>query len=120
MDRTDIISFCLTLKNTYQDAPFRDEHQLVISHRENRKVFVWFFEAGQNEYVRFRCKKEEGEHLIRSFPQFQKGFSYKEVCWLEVPLYKVPPEDILKEIITESFELTRPEKRKKPTSWYFT
>lgn len=122
MDRREIISYCLTFKNAYKDLPFRDQSQLVINHRENRKVFAWFYEVKGEEYVRFRCSKKSGEAWEQKGEQFHIGFFYEDVCWIEVALNgeKILTEEVVKELAEESYELTKPHKRRKSSSWYFT
>lgn len=121
MNRGEIISYCLSLKNSYADFPFRDQGQLVINHRGNRKVFAWFYEAEGKEYVRFRCSKKSGEYWEQRNDEFHIGFHHKETCWIEVPLHRegVLTEEVVKELVEESYQLTKPDKRRKSASWYF-
>ena len=122
MNRGEIISYCLALKNAYEDLPFRDQSQLVINHRENRKVFAWFYEIKEEEYVRFRCSKISGERWEERSVQFHIGFLHEEICWIEVSLcdVEVLTEEVIKELVEESYKLTKPHKRRKPASWYFS
>lgn len=113
MEREEIISYCMTLRNAYKDIPFRDEKQIVISHKGNRKVFAWFYEVREKEFVRFRCHKESGEKWVQTFPQFHMGFSYEEAYWLEVPLEtEVLSRELIENLTGESYEITKPEKRR--------
>ena len=41
--RKEIIEYCLTFVNAYEDYPFEDKNWCVIRHRDNRKVFAWIF-----------------------------------------------------------------------------
>lgn len=122
MNRGEIISYCLALKNAYEDFPFRDRSQLVINHRENRKVFAWFYEMKGEEYVRFRCSKISGKYWEQKGDRFHIGFFHEDICWIEVALNReeVLTEEVVKELVEESYELTKPHKRRKPVSWYFT
>ena len=42
--REDVIKFCKTFKNAYEDYPFHDPNWTVMRHRENKRVFAWIFE----------------------------------------------------------------------------
>ncbi len=39
--KQDLIQYCLTYKDVYEDYPFRDHEWAVIRHRKNKKVFAW-------------------------------------------------------------------------------
>lgn len=120
MGREEIIAYCMSLKNTYKDTPFRDGRQIVVCHKGNRKVFAWFYEEREKEYVRFRCRKESGEKWIQRFSQFHMRFPQEEICWIEVPIEaELLTGEIIENLTEESCELTRPEKRKNPYGWYF-
>lgn len=122
VNRKEIISYCLTYKNTYQNTPFRDKSQLVISHKGNRKVFAWFFEEAEGTYVRFRCKKESLSCYEAISGYLRRGFQFEDVYWIEIPIKHCPDisEDILKGIIEESYQISKPGKRRKSIRWYFT
>ena len=36
--RGEVIAFCSTFKNAFEDYPFKDPNWTVMRHRENRKV----------------------------------------------------------------------------------
>ena len=122
MNREEIISYCLTYKNAYQNIPFRDHSQLVISHRGNRKVFAWFFEETEGAYVRFRCKRESLSCYEAVSGYISKGFQHEDIYWIEIPLKHCPEisEDILRQMIEESYQISKPGKRGKSIRWYFT
>lgn len=122
MDRKEIISYCLSYKNTYQNIPFRDGSQLVVSHRGNRKVFAWFFEKEEGAYVRFRCRKESLSGYEAVSDCIRRGFQHEDIYWIEIPItYCMEiPQDILRQMIEESYQISKPGKRGKSTRWYFT
>lgn len=122
MNREEIISYCLEYKNVYQNIPFQDDSQLVISHRGNRKVFAWFFEETGGAYVRFRCKEESFSCYEAVSGDIRRGFQYEDICWIEISLNhcREIPEDILRQMIEESYQISKPGKRGKSIRWYFT
>ena len=50
-NREELISYCLTFKDTYPDQPFHDPNWTVIRHRGSRKVFAWIFEREGRTWV---------------------------------------------------------------------
>lgn len=49
--RKDIIDFCLSLKNTYEDYPFHDFNWTVMRHKDNKKMFAAIYEHMGNIWV---------------------------------------------------------------------
>ena len=41
--KKDLITYCLTYKDVYEDYPFRDHEWTVIRHRGNKRVFAWIY-----------------------------------------------------------------------------
>lgn len=39
-EKQEIIQYCLTLKDSYEDYPFHDPNWCVIRHKKNRRVFA--------------------------------------------------------------------------------
>lgn len=122
MNREEIISYCISYKNVYQNAPFEDKSQLVISHQGNRKVFAWFFEEEGQNYVRFRCKEESLSAYEAMSAYVRRGFHYEDVYWIEVSISccEKIPEELIRKMIEESFQVSKPGKRSKSIRWYFT
>ena len=54
-NREELISYCLTFKDTYPDQPFHDPNWTVIRHRGSRKVFAWIFEREGRTWVNVKC-----------------------------------------------------------------
>lgn len=120
MGREEIIAYCMTFKNTYKDNPFRDEKQMTVNHKGNRKVFAWFYEDRGKEYVRFRCHRKSGEKWAQMFSHCHVGFTYEEVCWIEVAMEEeLLTHEMIKNLAGESYELTKPEKRRESYDWHF-
>lgn len=133
MNAAEVIAYCMTFKNVYQDLPFRDEKQIVIRHRGNRKVFAWFYEEKGVKYVRFPCSKEPEEQWLTACGLIEKDIWEKNIKWLRVRLNNgqetereapekeeaIPCREALKIIATAGYEMTKPDKKRKSSSWYF-
>lgn len=42
-DREAVLRYCLSLPDTYQDAPFHDENWQLVRYRKNKKAFAWTY-----------------------------------------------------------------------------
>ena len=47
--REAVLSYGLSLPDTYQDAPFHDENWQLVRVRKNKKVFLWTYERNSEK-----------------------------------------------------------------------
>ena len=66
--REDVIKFCKTFKNAYEDYPFHDPNWTVMRHRENKRVFAWIFEREGKIWVNVKCDPEWIDFWRKAFP----------------------------------------------------
>ncbi len=53
--RQDVIDFCLSLDDTYEDYPFHDFNWTVMRHKSNKKMFAAICERMGNIWVNVKC-----------------------------------------------------------------
>ena len=53
--RQEVIDFCLSLDNTYEDYPFHDFNWTVMRHKGNKKMFAAIYEHMGNIWVNVKC-----------------------------------------------------------------
>ena len=41
--REEVLKYCLSFPDTYQDAPFHDENWQLVRYHKNKKVFSWTY-----------------------------------------------------------------------------
>ncbi len=41
IEKKDVVAYCLTFREVYEDYPFHDPNWCVMRHKGNRKVFAW-------------------------------------------------------------------------------
>lgn len=110
--REEVIEFCLTLNEAYEDKPFRDPNWTVIRHRANRKVFAWIFEREGHIWINVKCDPQWRDFWRDAFASVLPAYHLNKEHWNSVILDGSVPEDDLKRMIEESYELTRPKKGK--------
>jgi len=49
--REEVLKYCLSFSDTYQDAPFHDENWRLVRYRKNEKVFAWTYFREGRDYV---------------------------------------------------------------------
>lgn len=111
--KRDLITYCLTYKNAYKDNPFRDHEWTVIRHRENKKVFAWIYCRNGELCINLKCAPEWTEFWRNAYPGVLPGYHLNKKYWNTVVMNGTVPEEEVKRMIGESYDLTREEHKKK-------
>jgi predicted DNA-binding protein (MmcQ/YjbR family) len=111
--RQDAIDFCLTLMSTYEDYPFDDDNWTVMRHKGNKKVFAWIFEREGHIWINVKGKPEWNDFLRRSFNSVLPAYHLNKTHWNSIILDGSVPDENICDMITESYELTKPKRKRK-------
>lgn len=105
-EKKEIIKYCLTLKNSYEDYPFHDPNWCVIRHLKNKKVFAWIFEKDGYVWVNVKCNPEWRDFWREAFESVVPAYHLNKKHWNSIILDgSVPDKDICR-MIEESYDLT--------------
>lgn len=122
MTRQELIDLCLTYPDSYEDYPFDKDAAgavwTVMRHLSNKKSFALIFERG-GLCVNLKCEPARADLLRQLFDGVTAGYHMNKEHWNTVYVNQDVPEDVLRELIEHSFQLTAPKKRKKqqPDEW---
>lgn len=106
--KKDLIDYCLTFQNVYEDYPFRDNEWAVIRHRENKKVFAWIYRRNGEVCINLKCAPEWIEFWRGAYPDaIRPGYHLNKKYWNTVALVGSVPDEEIKRMIGESFDLTK-------------
>ncbi|MEG2215488.1 MAG: MmcQ/YjbR family DNA-binding protein [Oscillospiraceae bacterium] len=116
MTRRELIEYCLTFPDAYEDYPFRDNGgselpTAAMRHRLNGKVFALILERG-GLCANLKCEPFRADFLRRVYEGVTPGFHMNKEHWNSVFPNSDVPEDELHAMIYESWQLTRPKSRK--------
>jgi len=109
MTRRELIDYCLTYPDAYEDYPF-DEipgaagSWAVLRRRSNKKSFALIFER-DGLCVNLKCEPMRAELLRRVYEGVTPAYHMNKEHWNTVRPDLVPPEE-LRSMITHSYELT--------------
>ena len=101
------IAYCLTLKDVYEDYPFRDPNWTVIRHRANKKVFAWIYEKDGRIWINVKCDPQWRDFFRSAFPSVVPGYHLNKEHWNSIILDGTVPEKEIRKMIGESYELTK-------------
>jgi predicted DNA-binding protein (MmcQ/YjbR family) len=104
--RAELITYCLTYPEAYEDYPFRDHQWTVIRHRKNKKVFAWIYERDGKVCINLKCDPEWVEFWRNAFSGVLPGYHLNKKYWNTILLDGSVPDEDIRRMIGESFDLT--------------
>lgn len=104
--RGEVIAFCSTFKNAFEDYPFKDPNWTVMRHRENRKVFAWIFEREGRIWVNVKCDPQWRDFFRNAFSSVVPAYHLNKTYWNSIILDGTVPEAEIRRMIGESYDLT--------------
>ena len=110
--RKEVIDFCLSLENTYEDYPF-DVNWTVMRHKDNKKMFAAIYEHLGNVWVNVKCDPNLSYMWRNTFESVVPAYHMNKYHWNSIILDGTVPVDDIKNMIFDSFELTKSEKKRK-------
>jgi len=117
MTRQELIDFCLTFPDAYEDYPFDNIADAgawtVMRHRTNKKSFALIYERNGKLCVNLKCDPFEADFLRQAFADVTPAYHMNKVHWNTVTLGGDVPEKELKRMVGNSCDLIKPEMRKR-------
>ena len=118
MTRQEIIDFCLTFPEAYEDYPFDDivneNACTVMRHRRNKKSFALIMRHGSDWYLNLKCDPMEADFLRSIYRSIIPGYHMNKTHWNTVilgggsPCGSDVPKEELRRMIERSYELIKP------------
>lgn len=109
--RQDVIRFCMTLNNVYEDYPFRDDNWTIMRHRGSKKMFAAIFERQGKIWINVKCNPDFAYMWRSSYEAIVPAYHMNKVHWNSIILGGDVPEGELKHMIADSYDLTKGRKR---------
>lgn len=108
MDKQDVIKYCLTLPNTYEDCPFSGDFETVtIKHYGNKKWFALIMQVKGEWYLNIKTEPEYSELLRNSYDYIIPAYHMNKEHWNTIILKENIDENLVKELIEQSYQLTK-------------
>ncbi len=106
-ERREVIDYCLTFENVFEDYPFHDDNWCVIRHKKSKKVFVWIFDKDGYVWVNVKCDVEWRDFWRNAFDSVIPAYHLNKTYWNSIILDGTIPVEDIKRMIGESYDLTR-------------
>ena len=112
MTRQDLIDFCLTFPAAYEDYPYdkisKPGSVAVMRHSANKKSFATVYERGGRLCVTLKCEPFEADFLRQTYRDVE---AQKSPAWNYVYVGGDVPEEELRRMIGNSYDLTKPKRK---------
>ena len=108
MNRQEVIKYCLKLKDTFEDYPFKDDNESVtLKHRKNKKWFALIMNVKQKVYLNVKTNPEYSDLLRNSYSYIIPAYHMNKEHWNTIILSDDCDEGLVKELLKQSYDLTK-------------
>ena len=108
MNRKDVINYCLELPNVYEDYPFPDDnYSVTMKHNNNNKWFALIMNVRGEEYLNIKTNPEYSELLRKTYDYIIPAYHMNKQHWNTIILSDKCDTDLIKELLEQSYELTK-------------
>ncbi len=104
--RKDVIDFCLSLEDTYEDYPFQDKNWTLMRHKRNHKVFAWIFKRNNNMWVNVKGSLEWCDFWRFEYDSVIPAYHMNKTYWNSIILDETVPSDKIQGMIKDSYNIT--------------
>ena len=103
--REEVLKYCLSFPETYQDAPFHDENWQLVRCRKNKKVFAWTYFREGKLCVNVKVDPEWRDLWRRTYAAVIPGYHQNKEHWNTIILDGTIPVEEVRRMIAESYDL---------------
>lgn len=106
IERKEALEYALTFPNTYWDAPFRDQNWQLVRDCFSKKAFLWSYE--KDGFINLNVKTDEDKAYFwrKIYKSVRPAYHQNKEHWSTVVLDGSIPDEDIKLMIRESYELT--------------
>ena len=103
--REQILEYALSFPDTYQDAPFHDDNWQLVRYQGNKKAFLWTYEKDGFLNLNVKANPERAFFWRDIYASVVPGYHQNKGHWNTVILDGSVPEEDIRQMIAESYEL---------------
>ena len=108
MTREEVLEYGLSFPLTYQEAPFHDPNWQLVRVKGSKKVFLWTYEREGCLNINVKLDPQWKDFWRSAYPgSVVAGYHQNKEHWNTLILDGTIPEEDVKRMIAESYELLR-------------
>lgn len=112
-ERKEAIACAAAFENVYEDYPFHDPNWCVMRHKKNQKTFALIYEKDGHIWINVKCDPEWRDFWRETFASVVPGYHMNKEHWNSIILDGTVPDEEIRRMIAESYDLTKPRAEKK-------
>ena len=103
--RDEVIAFCLTMPDSYEDYPFHDANWTVMRYMKKNKCFAFVYKRDGLIWINVKCSPEWMEVWRRVFPAVTPAYHMNKQHWNSIILDGSMDDQDVQMMIEESYRL---------------
>ncbi len=103
--REEALKYGLSFPDTYQEAPFHDNNWQLVRVKGSKKAFLWTYEKDGNINLNLKVDPEWRDLWRRTYEAVVPAYHQNKEHWNTVILDGSIPDDVIKRMIAESYDL---------------
>lgn len=114
MKKQEVIKHCLKLPNTFEDYPFSngDIVSVVMKHSDTKKWFALIMEVKGEVYLNVKTNPDYSDILRNAYDYIIPAYHMNKELWNTIIISRNVDEDLVKELIEQSYKLTKTKKKR--------
>ena len=105
--REEALNYALSFAETYQDAPFRDQNWQLVRVKKSKKAFLWTYEKEGKIWLNVKVNPETRDFWRAAYDAVIPGWHQNKEHWNTIIIDEKVDEDLVKELIEQSYQLTK-------------
>ena len=103
--RKEVISYCMTFPDVFEDYPFRDPNWTCMRIRKTNRIFAWIYEREEKIWVNVKCDSQWRDFWRNTFASVVPAYHMNKEHCNSIILDGTVPEKEMKRMIAESYDL---------------
>ena len=103
--REEALSYGLSFPDTYQEAPFHDRNWKLVRVKKSRKAFLWTYEKDGFINLNLKVDPQWRDLWRKTYTAVLPAYHQNKEHWNTVVLDGSIPDDVIKRMIAESYDL---------------
>ena len=103
--REEALSYGLSFPDTYQEAPFHDQNWQLVRVKKSKKAFLWTYEKDGFINLNLKVDPEWRDLWRKTYAAVLPAYHQNKEHWNTVALDGSIPDDVVKRMIAESYDL---------------
>ena len=108
--REEVLEYCLSFPDTYQDAPFHDDNWQLVRLRPNKQAFAFTYERDGVININVKVDPEWRDFWRQAYEAVTPAYHQNKEHWNTIILDGTIPEDDVKRMIAESYDIVKGKK----------